>query len=216
MEKDIDKIKKKAAKAAIAATTGASLMVGGMYDSADELLNPKPQVIDNAHVQSLVDVEQIDDKSVKSRLKRWISSLPVWVRATIVVPLWALGFIFIGVAYAVIKTYFSPFITAIAMIGLFSVILLLVTAFMGKTMLPNVPLKKFFNKRVMITVVSGVAGFILIDNVFSQIWEDYGSYSRLILFITLSITLITGLVQNYLNLKQTKLVITTNDGIYEQ
>ena len=44
-KKDLEEVKKKAAKAIIAASTASSVIVGGLYSSPDDLLHPKPVIM---------------------------------------------------------------------------------------------------------------------------------------------------------------------------
>ena len=216
MEKEVTSgIKKKAIKAAVAATASASLLVGSSYASPDELIHPKPLI-------EKLDNEDNQDEAVKGhvkftvRFKRWFSSLPMWIRITAGLPLWALGSFLIFVASSLWARIISPALSMALMIALIGGILLATLVMLGKMMLPNIPLKKFFNRKAVITVLEGIGVYLLIDNTFPRFWPEYHEYSRQILITTFIITIICGLYQYWHDLHETKLVITSGDLSFEQ
>ena len=56
-KKDLEEVKKKAAKAIIAASTASSVIVGGLYSSPDDLLHPKPVIMNITEDEDFYDEE---------------------------------------------------------------------------------------------------------------------------------------------------------------
>lgn len=217
MEKDLSKLKKKAAKVAVAAAIGAGVVVGSLYNNPEDLIKPEPIIAAEEDFDSASEEDaELNERKVSLRLRKWISALPLWIRAVIGLPFWVIGFLIITAFSALLSNMLNPAVSTAVAFLLVTAVLLVVMALMGKCLLPNIALRKFFNKKAIIIVISGVAIYALTDNVFSRIWEGYAEYSRTIMFITLTITLMTGLTQYYQNLRETKLLISADDCIYEQ
>lgn len=216
MKKNLDKnIRRKVTTAAIAATTGASLLVSSAYADPDELLHPKPLIQTLHQEDDNEDEFNFSRRSLSERFRIWFSGMPLWIRVSVGLPLWAIGFILVTLANTLWTRFISPILGTVVVVALVAGILLLTLVFIGKMMLPYVPFRKFFNLKAVIIVLGGIGAYMLMDNLFANVWSEYKEYSQQIMLATFIITLICGLYQYYHDLHETRLIVSTDDYSFE-
>lgn len=181
--------KKKAVKAGVAVVTSASVLVGGLFSSPDALLADKQRLNPVAVTQNDSDNDQDedDDSSAeedeeeqvsensgwRARLRQRILELPPAVRVFVMVPLWAIGFAIWTVASTLWTALLGP-IAGKAVSWLFLLAALLGAAALGvKTVFPNLPLKKIFNKKSLLGIILAGLGLGAADLTVPLFWDGY-------------------------------------------
>ena len=182
-------LKKKAVKAGVAVVTSASVLVGGLFSSPDALLADKqrlnPVVItqndgdndqdgdDDSSAEEDAESQVSENGGLRARLRQRILQLPLAVRVFVMVPLWAVGFAVWTVASTLWTTLLGP-IAGKAVSWLFLLAALLGAAALGlKTVFPNMPLKKIFNKKSILGIVLAGLGLGAADLTVPLFWDGY-------------------------------------------
>ncbi len=187
--------KKRAVKAGVAVVTSASVLVGGLFSSPDALLakeqNLNPVVVsqnDNDDDQS-GDEEDGDEGEAENEgrsegllaaLRQRILGLPLAVRVFVMVPLWAVGSVIWNVAVSVWTLLLEP-VAGKVVSWLFLLAALLGAAALGlKTVFPNMPLKKIFNKKSILGVVLAGLGLGIADLTVPLFWDGYEELAQVL------------------------------------
>ena len=192
------KRKKQATATTVAAVASASVLVGGLFASPDELLNggdDDPLNVSTSAVRETVtmdnggagdsgnaddDSEEEQDerrRSAKTGVKEWIWSVPVGVRAVVGVPLWAIGWVIIMGCTALWTAVLSPAAGTILRWVCIALVLLGVFAVLGKTMFPDLSMKKILNKKNFLVLFFGAAFLGIADGVLPTFWPQYERYA---------------------------------------
>lgn len=178
--------KKKAKRAAIAVTMMAAVLVGSLFSGPDEIsggsaqqiLNPEPIVLDIGSVDAEIDdeepaPEEAKKSGIKARLRAAILAMPKWLRVTIMVPLWALGYglMFLGsFLFDLIVTPIGSFLAS-ALLGIAALIgLFAVTA---KLLFPDMPLSKILSKRNLLILIGAGVALSIADVVAPRFYSGY-------------------------------------------
>lgn len=175
--------------AGVAVVTSASVLVGGLFSSPAALteeqdLNPvvlysddaDPGSDDDTEVEEELEEEASEEEvrpGARARLRQKILELPLAVRLLVILPLWCLGWLILGLAKLLWGLILSP-VAAKAL----SWLLLgaaLVAAFLlaGKTIFPDLPLKKILNRRSLLGLVIGALLLGAADCVLPFFWDGY-------------------------------------------
>lgn len=170
-EKDRGK-KKRAAAAAVAVVTSASMVAGGIFQSPADLLEAQdilPQAVytddddpdsgdggdeDSGDKGSELEEEE-EQSGRRAALRQRILQLPYAVRLLVVLPLWVLGWLLLTGLSALWGAVLSPVLgKALAWLLLIGALL---GAFLlaGKTLFPDLPVKKILNKRSVLGLIIG-------------------------------------------------------------
>ncbi len=188
-------VKKKAIQAGVAVVTSASVLVGGLFSSPDALLareqNRNPVVVsqnDNNDDQK-GDEENGDDRDAEregrsegllAALRERILKLPLAVRVFVMVPLWAVGSVIWNVAVSVWTLLLQP-IAGKVVSWLFLLAALLGAAALGlKTVFPDMPLKKIFNRKSILGLVLAGLGLGIADLTVPMFWDGYEQLSQVL------------------------------------
>ena len=182
---------------AMALLTSAGVLVGGLFHSPDALLaEDQPQepvaVVQNDDENDLdgdggdggaetqeeagEEEEQEEEEArggVRVGLRQKILQLPYAVRLTVILPLWALGWLILTGATALWSAVLSPVLGKILGWLILLAALLGAFAFAVKTVFPDLPLKKILNKRSVLGIAVGAAVLALADILLPLFWEDY-------------------------------------------
>lgn len=178
--------KKRAAAAAMAAMTAGSVVVGGLFTDPNDLLSndaPTPVVAtvdegaagDDGDSGAAADNEESEaaEAGLRDKLRARILALPLIVRLVFVLPFWALGAGITHVATALWSVVLSPLMSSA--LGWVLMIALMVGAFglAAKTIFPNLPWRKIFNKRSILAIV--ILGALLgaADLILPTFWTGY-------------------------------------------
>ncbi len=178
---------------AVAAVTAAGFLVGGAYNSPNELMTDGRGVI----VQTLDTAEKLDDapadgpgadtaqestlpedekkRGVHAAVRKAVRATPVGVRALVGLPLWALGTAGISLASPLLSSLLSPVLAAVLRWLAAALLALLVFTLTAKTLFPDLPLKKILNRRSVLSIGLLCLLFGLADALLPYFWDDYRS-----------------------------------------
>lgn len=184
----VNKIGKKAAGVAAAAALAAGILLGGSFDTKDELLDKNdkmiptpPAVVELLEVQPEPEddgepetVQEEKRKSLRERIRCAVLRLPYWLRAVLCLPLWCVGQIAIYAAGLLWSTLLSPIAKAVLPWLCFALITAAVTFTALKFLFPELKLKDVFCKRNMIILIVGTVliaiACICLDASQAQTW----------------------------------------------
>ena len=213
-EKDRGK-KRRAAAAAVAVVTSASMVVGGIFQSPADLLEEQdilPQVVytddddldsgggdggDEDSGDNGSELEEEEEQSgQRAGLRQRILQLPYAVRLLVVLPLWALGWLLLTGLSALWGAVLSPVLgKALAWLLLIGALL---GAFLlaGKTLFPDLPVKKILNKRSVLGLVIGSVVLGVADIVVPLFWAEYTRIENIVRAVGVLLVLgtVTGLL----------------------
>ncbi len=214
-KKDLEEVKKKAAKAIIAASTASSVIVGGLYSSPDDLLHPKPVIMNINEDEDFYDEHVRKEPTLRDRLKNYINNLPFVIRAVIVLPFWAIGFMIIALTSNLWKLIVSPILAHLSVWVIIAFVMLASLVAFGKIMYPKIDARKFINKNTLI--VTGITvGLVIIAHLLCvNLWSDYEHYIRQVQIAMVTIGLICGSYQLYHQFYQSKMVVTADNMVLE-
>lgn len=173
----------------VALLTSASVLVGGLFSSPAALteeqdLNPVVVYSDDADPGSDEDAgteEELEEESVekevrpgaRARLRQKILELPLLLRLTVILPLWCLGWAILSLANLLWGLLLSPLAAKALSWLLLGAALVGAFLLAGKTIFPDLPLKKILNKRSLSGLLIGALLLGAADCVLPFFWEDY-------------------------------------------
>ena len=204
MKEEEKKKRKKIEKGIVAGVTSVSVLLGGTFDSPQDLLNEehvKPKAIIEQIGNLDDDPEQEKHKSVlEEKLRDLIYRIPVRIRMFLCVPLWFLGTFLISLSDLLINTLLAPVGHLILNFILHILLLLAVVGICVKILFPDLPWSKIFNKRTILLVILGSVLLSLCDIFMPMIWEDYKMYRNIAKFFT-GLTVILIILRPFLKKK---------------
>lgn len=165
----LKKINKRAAAAVAASVASAGIVVGGLFSYPGELMGQDavgPAVVavpltdDGAAGDDGGDAAQAPEekrRGVRDRLRLWLLRLPPWLRASVGVPLWGLGWLLITVASALWTPLLSPVLGAALKFLCVAALLVAVLCVSLKAAFPQLRLRDVVNRRSVSTVLLGLA-----------------------------------------------------------
>lgn len=183
------KKKKAVASSAVAVITAASMMVSGAIDSPVTLLSDDDDShrkashtfmmaagsIDNGLEEYSEDDEDDDENedeeeetsieaalTFRERIRNTIMEMPLVLRCTLILPLWLIGSGLTFVTSAAWQAA-APFVTRLLSFLLILAIIFGAFVVSAKILHPELPLKKFFNKRTVPTLLIGGIALCALD-----------------------------------------------------
>ena len=183
-----NKNRKKIALSLIASLTSVSVLLGGVFDSSQDLLKDYPQtpkaVIETIDDYTRDDLEEANEKeSYRQKLKKLIYKIPAKVRVVFFLPLWILGSLIIASADFLFKTLIAPFASLIISFLLQTLLLFLIIGICIKIMFPDLPWSKIFNKKLFLSVLFGSIFMSACDLIVPHFWKDYSFYRNISRFV---------------------------------
>lgn len=174
--------KQKAAVGAVCAATGAGVLVNGMFDTPADLLQgsdsgPAGIVAQCDDDSPLVEDEEEEDRK-SGPVRRWILSLPLYLRVLLGLPLWAAGWGITELAGLLWKLFLTPLGSTVASWLLTAALAIGAFALLAKAIFPDLPLKKLFSRRNLLLILGGTLLLGLLDTVLSAAWEGYPDLGR--------------------------------------
>lgn len=157
-----NKTKKRAAATAAAVIAAAGTVLGGSFDSPADLMDDDDAMIPVQTAEYAAD-DEFDDtgepekRSLRRRVRRLVQTLPAGVRAAVGVPLWCVGWLIITAVSALWSAVLSPVSGAVLRCAATAGIMLAVIFAMMKTVFPDMPVKRIFNRRGILTALFGTA-----------------------------------------------------------
>ena len=180
MEKEKKKdIKKTAAKSAVAITAAAALMTSGLFKDPAEIIKedeayaPPPivETFDRAPADDGSDemtMEEEEKKAPKDRLRDLLLRMPKAVRIVLLLPLWCIGTAMMSVLTPLFNAVLPPLLNIVVKWAVIAAVLIAVAMAVCKLIFPDIPLKKVFSKKNMLSAVIygalvGISGWLLED-----------------------------------------------------
>lgn len=181
MEENKQDIKKKKIKKAVVATvTSASVLLGGAFDTPEEILNP-----DNKPIKPVSEfVDYSDDlfedmykkENAKDSFKNLIYKIPLKIRMYACVPMWFLGNGIITLLELLLKTVLLPIAHIVLNFFIHTIVLMAIVAICVKLLFPNLPWSKIFNKRTLLLIFLGSIIMSILDIIMPIVWDKYRLY----------------------------------------
>lgn len=203
-EEEKKKKKRQIEKGIVAGITSASVLLGGTFDSPQDLINEqhvKPKAVIEQIGNIDDDPEQEKQKSVfEEKLRDLIYRIPVKVRMFLCVPLWFLGTFLISLTDLLANTLLAPIGHIILNFVLHVLLLLAVIGICVKILFPDMPWSKIFNKRTLLLTILGSILLSLCDIFMPMVWEDYRLYRNIAKFV-LGLTVILIILRPFLKKK---------------
>ena len=179
--------RKKVGIGLLASLTSISLLLGSLFDSAQELKKEYPKtskaVIESIDDYSKDDLEENEKADFKQKIKNLIYRIPVKIRTVFFVPLWGLGNVLIYMFNLTFQTLIAPILHLLLSFVIQTLILLLVIGICIKILFPDLPWSKIFSRKMIIAVIIGSIFMSLCDFIIPYFWKDYTFYRNLARFI---------------------------------
>ena len=198
LEDKLKKVKKKAATGAAAAGLSVSVLLGGLFNSPEELMQKNTSSLNsqqNAPVVMMVDMDEEDPEEdtggeeeqeeeqtgIFAKIKKKILDVPAAIRAIVGVPLWAIGWViihFLNIAWSAVLSPVLSFLlkwilAGLALVGVFAAAM--------KMAFPNLPLRKILRPKNILFLILGTVILGIADWVVPLFWSDYSGFRILIL-----------------------------------
>jgi hypothetical protein len=183
MDEKSKKRKKKIAAGMIAGVTSASVLLGSTFDSPQDLLDNPDEKTEPVRDQIQ---ETLNEKqparfgaSLRRSIRNIIYKIPVRLRMLLCVPMWYLGNALLFAADLLTATLLTP-IARFAFGFLLQTLLLMgVIGICIKVLFPDLPWKKIFNKKTILSAIIGSIIMSICDAVVPLFWDRYRVYRRL-------------------------------------
>lgn len=198
-----EKNKKRFVRAGIAFAATAGVLIGGLFHSPADVVSdpmnaldrmaPPPAVelvVPDAEEDPFPDldgdggsgdpVNEEKKRSLRDKFRKAFLRLPKGVRASVGIPLWAIGWVIITAVTALWSAVFSPVLSSIGGWLLTGAFILLCTLCAVKAAHPELPIKKILNRKT----ISGVFIAILLcagaDAALPFLWTGYEKISTIL------------------------------------
>lgn len=232
-EKDdkLKKVKKKVVGGATAAGLGASVLLGGLFDSPEELTQKTQSVYDQQHAPVVLtldlDEEDTDEDGegeenqeeeaggISARIKKKILELPAGVRAIVGVPLWAVGWVIIHVLSLAWNAVLAPLLGFLLKWVLAGLALVGVFAAAMKCAFPHLPLRKILRPKNILFLILGTVVLGALDKVIPLFWSGYTGFRFVIMLagglVVLAAVGIPFIIKQSRKDKEERLLAENND-----
>lgn len=180
MEENKEEKKKKIKKGILATITSASVLIGGTFDTPEDILEPLEKPI--KPVSEVMDYNQdlFEDlykkENPKDAFKNLIYKIPLKIRMYVCVPLWFLGTGIITLLEFLLKTLLLPAAHVILNFFIHTLLLMAVVGICIKLLFPNLPWSKIFSKRTLLFIFIGSICMSLLDVFIPIVWDKYRLY----------------------------------------
>lgn len=196
-----EKIHKKIVKGSAITVLGLSISLAGLFPTSSDLLRQQSirQLSDVNPVEMMLEEEpgiEEDRKKVltgsagkslwtriKESLQNLVLQIPVWIRAGVFLPLWALGYLAVHLLSGVYQVVLAPVLSHIVSYILCAAVMLGVFVLTMKSIFPNMPLKKILRWKNIRRILIGAAILKVLDLFLPLIWGSYTQYKYLIMLI---------------------------------
>ena len=180
MKQKSHKTAKRVAAGAAGVATAAGLLVNTAVADPKTLLKPADEsapdpshvcVVDDVQQRSyILETDRDEPFTLRERICLWMQSLPLPVRALILLPLWGIGEALTVLLSALwnspVGQFLLHYLLEIALlIGLF--------AFVWKLLFPHVPLRKLFSKKTLPWLIVGALLIAAADALLAYFWEPW-------------------------------------------
>lgn len=200
-----DKKRKQIEKGIVAGLTSASVLLGGTFDSPQDLINNdkyKPEAVIEKVLNEDEDKQEAKQKNtLKEKFRNLVYKVPVKIRTYLFVPLWFLGTFLISLTDLLVKVVLAPVSHIIINFILHVLIILGIVVICIKVLFPDLPLSKILNKRTLIMVIIGSMLLSLCDIFMPMVWDKYKLYrniSKLVLGLVVILIILKPFIKKKL------------------
>lgn len=200
-----DKKRKQIEKGIVAGLTSASVLLGGTFDSPQDLINNdkyKPEAVIEKVLNDDEDKQEAKQKNtLKEKFRNLVYKVPVKIRTYLFVPLWFLGTFLISLTDLLVKVVLAPASHIIINFILHVLIILGIVVICIKVLFPDLPLSKILNKRTLIMVIIGSMLLSLCDIFMPMVWDKYKLYrniSKLVLGLVVILIILKPFIKKKL------------------
>lgn len=200
-----DKKRKQIEKGIVAGLTSASVLLGGTFDSPQDLINNdkyKPEAVIEKVLNEDEDKQEAKQKNnLKEKFRNLVYKVPVKIRTYLFVPLWFLGTFLISLTDLLVKVVLAPASHIIINFILHVLIILGIVVICIKVLFPDLPLSKILNKRTLIMVIIGSMLLSLCDIFMPMVWDKYKLYrniSKLVLGLVVILIILKPFIKKKL------------------
>lgn len=197
-----EKLRKKLVKGSAVSVLGLSISLAGLFPTSSDLLQKQTirQMAETVPVEMVLE-EEIDSGEedrkkaqrniagrnlwtrIKDGLRNLVLQIPVWIRACVFLPLWALGYLGIHLLSGIYQVVLAPVLSHIISYILCAAVMLGVFVLTMKSIFPHMPLKKILRWKNIRRILIGAAVLKLLDLFLPLIWGEYTRYKYLIMLI---------------------------------
>jgi len=197
-----EKLRKKLVKGSAMSVLGLSISLAGLFPTSSDLLQKQTirQLAETVPVEMVLE-EEIDNGEedrkkaqaniagrnlwtrIKDGFRNLVLQIPVWIRACVFLPLWALGYLGIHLLTGIYQVVFAPVLSHIISYILCAAVMLGVFVLTMKSIFPHMPLKKILRWKNIRRILIGAVVLKLLDLFLPLIWGEYTRYKYLIMLI---------------------------------
>ena len=180
---------------------GIGILLGGLFDVADDLLPDEEKhlqhtagsstVLRQSATSQITRIPLRAELSRMDRLRQWIWNLPLFVRAAVLLPCWAVGRGAVALVGLLFKML-SPVLTLVLQLALQTLLLFLLFALLYKLLFPNGKLRNLFKNGRWLFLLGGALVLTGLDHVLKIFLEDW-RWIRLLLGAAVALTVIACL-----------------------
>lgn len=205
MEEKKCRTSKKVAAGAAGVVTAAGLLVNTIVTDPAKLLNPTEEsAVDPSHVcvvngtehrRYVVETDEYEPYTLRERICLRLRSLPLAVRALVLLPLWGVGEVLTVLLSALWSSPVGRFLlhflleTAL-LVGLFVLV--------WKLLFPHVPLRKLFSKKTLPWLIAGALLIAAADALLAYFWEPWKVW-RIVLLAVVGFAVLLLLIHRILD-----------------
>ena len=188
--------KRIAAGAAGVAAAAGMLVNAAVSDPATLLKTEETETFDPSHVQAvgeiehrryILETEKDAPLTLRERVCLRLQSMPLPVRALVLLPLWGIGEVLIALLTALWQ---SPVGQAVLHFLLESGLLVGLFALVWKLLFPHVPLRKIFSRKSLPWLIAGAAVITVADGLLGVWWDQWKIWRVVLLAVVGFVVLI--------------------------
>ena len=195
-----EKLRRKIVRGSALSVLGLSISLAGLFPTSADLLRQQTirQMANTAPVEMMLEEELAESEEdrkkaqtvsdgrslwsrMKERLRNVVLQVPVWIRACVFLPLWALGYLGIHLLSGVYQAALAPVLFHIIGYILCAAVMLGVFILTMKSIFPNMPLKKILRWKNIRRILIGAAVLKAVDILLPLAWGEYTRYKYLIM-----------------------------------
>lgn len=226
----LKKIRNRALAAVTAAATSLGLLLGSVFESPAELLERKAVDLPQTVITDVLDTDAdgIDSgdtlipgeekkKSLRTRLRQKLLELPWQLRAATGLPLWLLGWGLTSSVSALWTGLLSPVGGAVLGCAGTAAAAAAAVGITAKAVFPDMPLKRIFSKKSILTLIIGSAAWGVITAALELFLPEFGALRRLaegtVLLLILLWTLLPILKKERAHQAELERVVETQEDL---
>ena len=205
--KEKEELEKKIRNGLIAGLTSASVMVGGAFESPNDVINSpnstvKP-IIEQIHENTYNKLDKLSLKDdIKEQFRNIVYKIPINIRTYVCVPLWFIGTGILTLLDIIFKLVIAPLAHIAFNLALHLLLLVGAVAACVKILFPDLPWSRIFNKRTLMMILLGSITLSVCDLVMPIVWDKYLFYrniSKLLIGISFLLIILKPFIKKKLD-----------------